>query len=36
MKVYGGMDEEAHVFLTSAVASRSGRSTPGKGAPGTH
>jgi hypothetical protein len=42
MKAYGGVDVKIHVFLTSAVvgeewsASRPGRFTTEKGAPGTH
>jgi hypothetical protein len=42
MKVYGGVDVQIHIFLTSALAggewsaSRSGRFTPGETAPGTH
>jgi hypothetical protein len=42
MKTYGGVDVQIHVFLTSALvrgewsASRHGRITPGKRAPGTH
>jgi hypothetical protein len=42
MKTYGGVNEEIHIFLTSALAgversaSRKGRYTPGERAPGTH
>jgi hypothetical protein len=42
MKMYGGVDPQAHVFLTSALvgdewsASRTGRFTPGERVTGTH
>jgi hypothetical protein len=42
MKMYGGVDVEIHIFLTSALvggewsASRPARFTPVKRAPGTH
>jgi hypothetical protein len=40
MKVYGGVDVQIHIFLTSALAggewSVSRRSTTGERAPGTH
>jgi hypothetical protein len=42
MKVYGGVDVEVHIFLTSALvggewsASGHGRFTPGERTPSTH
>jgi hypothetical protein len=42
MKVYGGVNVQIHIFLTSALAagewsaSRPGRFAPGERAPGTH
>jgi hypothetical protein len=42
MKMYGGVDVQIHIFLTSALAgvewsaSRPGRFTPGERAPGIH